>query len=397
VPCALRQTKTISLRHLFPVAPHKHFDMPPIEYQILLAASDVEPGERQRERLLGLMARDFEQGRLVDMALREGVAGLLYKNLKKAGVLGYLGHEQIRHLQSAYYLTICFNLALIHDLKEILRRLNQRKIRVVLLQGIGLLQQTYKDIGLRPLTDIDLWVLPGRRDAVDDALAGLGYKKNRLYPNIFKRNATIVDINTHILWADRIKSRQLLIHDIQGQLFDSCRPMDFEGETTHSLSPPDQILYLGLHVIKHYADRLIWLVDLKNLLQDCQASDWQALIQRGLDLGQENMIDYVRFLVAHLFDCSLPYGTDHSASGRPLSCLEKMILRRRLNGRPLPVWSPLLLFTSGKRLSKKATFIFESLFPRAEVLRQVFANNADLKVWQLYLKRALQIVSQAKL
>jgi hypothetical protein len=371
--------------------------MPPIEYQILLAASDIDSGDRQRERLLGLMARDFDQGRLVDMALREGVAGLLYKNLKKTGVLGYLEHQQIRHLQSAYYLTFRFNLSLIHDLKKILRRLNRRKIRVVLLQGIRLLQQTYKDIGLRPLTDIDLWVLPDTRDAVDDALIGLGFKKNRLYPNIFKKNATIVDINTHLLWTDRIKSRQMLVNDIQKQLFDDCRKIDFEGETAYGLGQPDQILYLSLHVIKHYADRLIWLVDLRNLLQDCKTSDWQALIKRGLDLGQENMIEYIRFLLALLFDCNLPSEMDKSSIARRLNRLEKMILQKRLNGRPLPVWSPLLLFTSGKSLRKKAAFIFESLFPRPEVLRQVFANNTNLKVWQLYLKRALQLVAQVKL
>jgi hypothetical protein len=57
----------------------------------------------------------------------------------------------------------------------------------------------------------------------------------------------------------------------------------------------------------------------------------------------------------------------------------------------------MLLFTSGKGFSKKAAFIFESLFPRPEILRQVFANTPDLKIWQLYLKRALQLVGHVKL
>ena len=56
--------------------------MTPIEYQILLAASDIEPGEEQRQKLLGLLSQHFDQDRLVEMAVCEGVAGLLYKNLK---------------------------------------------------------------------------------------------------------------------------------------------------------------------------------------------------------------------------------------------------------------------------------------------------------------------------
>ncbi len=71
-----------------------------IEYLILLAASDVQPGDDLKDKLPGLMAQEFDQGRLIDMAVREGLAGLLYKNLKKAGVLGYLEHQHIQQLQS---------------------------------------------------------------------------------------------------------------------------------------------------------------------------------------------------------------------------------------------------------------------------------------------------------
>jgi hypothetical protein len=367
--------------------------MPSIEYQILLAASDIEPSNRQREKLLSLMVQDFDQSCLVDMAHREGVAGLLYKNLKKTGVLGYLGHQQIQHLQSAYYLTFRFNLSLIYDLKNILRRLNQKNIRVVLLQGIPLLQQIYKDIGLRPLTDIDLWVLPDTRNAVDDELTGLGFKKEQLYPNTFKKDSTIIDINTHILWADRIKSRQMLFNDIQEELFYNCRAIEFEGEKAYCLNQPDQILYLSMHVIKHYADRLIWLLDLKYLLQDWKTSDWQLLAKRSQDMGQENIIYYIMFLLMHLFDCKPPSDMHNNLNVTNPNRLEMLILKKRLDGKPLQMWSPLLLFTSGKSIHKKTAFVFESLFPRPEVLRQVFANSPNLKVWQLYLKRALQIVS----
>jgi len=368
-----------------------------IEYQILLAASDVQPGDDLKDKLPGLMVQEFDQGRLIDMAVREGVAGLLYKNLKKTGVFGYLEHQHIQQLQSSYYLTVRFNLKLIYDLKEVLQQLNKKNIKVVLLQGIHLLQQVYKDIGLRPLTDIDLWVLPETRDAVDEVLSGGGFEKDRLYLNIFKKGSTVIDLNTHILWADRIKSRQMLINQDQEALFKNCRTIDFEGQKAYSLSRTDQIIYLSLHAIKHYADRLIWLVDLKNLLQDWQASDWELLVTRCKELGQESAVYYIMFLLTQLFDCRAPVDARDSLDAKRLNRLERMILGNRLNGKPLPVWSPMLLFTSGKGFSKKAAFVFESLFPRPQILRQVFANTSNLKVWQLYLKRALQLVGHVKL
>ena len=367
-----------------------------IEYQILLAASDSNPGSVQTEKLLGLLMHPFDQERLIDMAVSEGVAGLLYKNLKKAGVLGYLAHQHIQQLQSVYYLTVRFNLKLILALKEVLQQLNQKNIKVVLLQGMHLLQKIYTDIGLRPLTDIDLWVLPESRDAVDGVLTRLGFKKDPLYPNIFKKDSTIIDINTHIIWADRLKSRRMLLETNQEDVFRNCQTLDFEGETALGLSQTDQVIYLCLHAIKHYADRLIWLVDLKNLLQGWQAADWDLLDASCDELGQKRAVFYIIHLLSQLFGCQAQMNVKESSGISPLNRLERKILEYRLKGRPLPAWSPMVLMTVGKGFYKKIAFIFESLFPRPEILRQVFAHNSDLKVWQLYLKRAVQLVAHVK-
>ena len=227
-------------------------------------------------------------------------------------------------------------------------------------------------------------------------LIGLGYEKDRLYPNTFKKASTIIDLNTHIFWADRIKSRRMLLKTGQEDLLRNCGTMDFEGEQAYCLSQVDQIIYLSLHTIKHYADRLIWLVDLKNLLEGWQADDWDLFVTRCDELGQKRAVDYIMFLLAQLFGCRALIDVPERLDVKRLNRLERNILENRLHGRPLPAWSPLFLFTSGKGFFKKTAFIFENLFPRPEILRQVFANTSGLRVWQLYLKRAMQLVSHVK-
>jgi hypothetical protein len=68
-----------------------------------------------------------------------------------------------------------------------------------------------------------------------------------------------------------------------------------------------------------------------------------------------------------------------------------MILEKRSNGHPLPQWSPLLLLSGGKPLRKRLTVGFETLFPRPEILRQVFADASQLSVRQIYWKRVRQL------
>jgi hypothetical protein len=370
--------------------------MSSIEYQILLAAGHINPNEEQQAHLRKLLAREFDQDRLIRLAKKEGMTGLLYKSLKKAGILGFLGHLQMQQLQSCYYRTVQCNLQIVHDLKEILRRSNEKEVQVVLLQGVALLEKIYKDSGLRPLTDIDLWVLPEMRGVFDTLMTQLGYQRDRLYPNTFQKGKTIVDINSHILWVDRIKSRRHLLAKSQYDLYDNIEIFDFEGEPAGCLDVLDQMLYLSMHAFKHGASRLIWLVDIKHLIAGWQTSNWKALFSRAEEWGQVSIVYNMLYLMRHLFNLKLPADIEGLIEGRSLTWLEKGILQRRLNGRSLPDWAPLLLFTSGKGLSARVSFILETLFPRPPVLRQIFCATSDFKTWQLYLKRAFQLVGMVR-
>jgi hypothetical protein len=302
----------------------------------------------------------------------------------------------MQQLQSFYYRSVQHNLQIVHDLKEILRHSNEKGVRVVLLQGIALLEKIYKDIGLRPLTDIDLWVLPEKREVFDTLMTQLGYQRDLLYPNTFRKGMTIVDINSHILWADRIRSRRHLLNKSQRALYDNIEILNFEGEPVGSLDEVDQVLYLSLHAFKHCAGRLVWLVDINNLTTGWQTSNWKVLFDRAGELGQVNIVCYMLYLMGHLFNLKPPADIQATVAGRNPVWLERMILKKRLNGQPLPDWAPLLLFSAGKNLTVRVYFIFETLFPRPPVLRQIFPNTPDFKTWQLYLKRALQLLRMAK-
>ncbi len=368
-----------------------------IEQKILACSTELNPDPYQQQRMRHLMSHDIDVDHLINMAIKEGLSGLLYKSLMKSGMLETLDHIQRERLQSLYYQTVVFNLNLIHELKEVLDLLNQKKAQVVLLQGIALMQQIYDDIGLRPMTDIDLWVLQKDYPSLISILSSQGFQRDPIYPNTFRKGSTIIDLHTHILWADRIKARELLLTKGQEHIYHDTRIINFEGQEVRCLSRYDQVLYLSLHVLKHDVNRLIWLVDIKGLLADWKRSDWEALLNRARELGQEKTISYIFFLLLHLFDFHLPLEARHLVERKRLHLLEKKVLRGRIKKDSLPVWASLLLFSSGKGLQKRLSFILETLFPRPEILRQVFVDSPDLKVWQLYYMRVLQLFGMIKM
>ncbi len=366
------------------------------EHKILAGAADFDPAEGDLQKIRGYMSTVTDTNHLIDLAVKEGLAGFLYKSLLKAGLLETLNPPHKQRLYTAYYLTIRHNLKLIHALNEILKPLMQKQIQVILMQGISLLQQVYRDIGLRPMTDLDLWVLPIHYSGLADCLVSQGFKSNSLYPQTFKKGEVILDIHTHFLWGDRIKSRDLLINIGQEEIFKEARLINVNNTAVLGLNPSDQFLYLSLHALKHNLERLIWLVDIKSLVAEWELSDWQALMIRAEQLGQQATLFYILFLITKIFKLNLPPEISSSLKGWNPNLFERRILGRRISGRSIPTWSQLVLISAGKGIRERISFVKESLLPRPKILKQVFPNSYNLSDRQLYWKRVLQILGSFK-
>jgi hypothetical protein len=239
--------------------------------------------------------------------------------------------------------------------------------------------------------DIDLWVSKNDYDELVRVLTQLGYDKDPVYPNTYKRKSVVFDIHTHILWADRVKAFKMLLANDEEYVRHEVTFVEIEGEKALCLNPYDQVLYLTLHAIKHWTNRLIWLVDIKKIVERWGGKEWEFLFQRSKDLGQERTVAYMLFLLRSALHAKLTPWPGGFRVER-LSALEKWILSQRSKRGYLPRWAPVFLFSSQLGPGKRLAFFFENLFPRTEILRQVFPSPPDLKPWRLYGKRAFQLL-----
>ncbi|CAB1063587.1 hypothetical protein D1BOALGB6SA_8370 [Olavius sp. associated proteobacterium Delta 1] len=366
------------------------------EHKILACAGQLEPDESELQKIRGYMSTVSDANHLIELAVKEGMAGFLYKSLLKSGLLETLNPQHKQRLYTTYYLTIRHNLKLIHALNEILKPLMQKQVQVILMQGISLLQQIYRDIGLRPMNDIDIWVLPNQYTDLVDCLVSRSFDRNSIYPNTFSKGEIVLDIHTHILGGDRIKSRDMLIDIGQEEIFKDAQVFNAENSAALGLNPSDQFLYLSLHALKHNLERLIWLVDIKILVANWEPSDWKALTIRAEQLGQQATLFYMLFVLTNIFKLKLPAAISSSLDGWKPNFFERRVLSRRIKGTPIPTWSQLVLISSGKGIRERISFVKETLFPRPKILRQVFPNSPNSSDGKLYWKRVLQILGSFK-
>jgi len=354
---------------------------------LLWVASSGNPEAGAPDRLPGKLGVE-ESSRLVDAAVREGMAGLLYHRLKTTGRLQALGDPARGRLESIYYFTIQTNLRFFAALKEIA----EQGVPFVLMQGAALLADIYPDPGLRPLSDIDLWVLSRNRARLLAVLSQLGFEENPLVPGVLRRGAVLVDVHTNLDWAERIPASRFLFALDPEEIHRSCRRVAWDGLQLSCLGGHDQVIYLTVHAVKHNLERLIWLADIQRLTAAWQAADWDGLRQRAGRLRQERVPALLAYLRQALFGMPTPAA---ASAGRTLSAAQRYLLRMRRSG-PLPKWSSLALLAAGNPV-RQLEFALESMFPRPEVLRQVFADRLDLSARQLYGLRVRQLLGMVRI
>jgi len=329
---------------------------------------------------------------LVYRSVSEGLAGIVYRRLKKTGRLEALGTQLARRLTQTHYHAVQNELCLRAALVDLAAHLTNSRVPAVFLKGMALPDDLYVQPGLRPLYDIDMWVLPKDFKAFSKLLQACGYSSSRRYPQTFKKGNTVVDIHTHLLWADRIAARQHLLAVDQARLFHEAETFRVGNQTAWRLNRYDQVLYLWLHALKHNLERLVWLLDIRLLLDRFDADDWWQLIERAGLLGQSRALAQLLFLLDEFWALNFPDVTRRFQEATPISGLEKRLLRRRKHQGALPQWSTLVLFPAGMQHGK-GRLIWETFFPRPDIIRQGFPDAVNLPAWRLYARRVMQLAT----
>ena len=366
----------------------------PTELSLLARAAlaDIDPeGTGHLTALCQVMTRSPDApARLLRMAESEGLAGQLARNLIRSDLLDALP-PAARELEETYRRIARDNLGRSAALGEFLTDLAAGGIPVVVLKGMALLADTYDDPGLRDMSDIDLWIRPGDREAAAARLRHLGYRRVEYYPGTWRRRNVTIDLHTDLLGADRIRTRRFLLNRTSEELFAATRPVTIHGVPARLLEPADRVFFLVLHAFKHNLEKTVWLIDLHRLTRDWTAREWDRVLDRAADEGQERAVAGVLGLRELILPGALiPEVVRRLAHIRPLP-FSRRLFTHRARGVPLPDWTALFWYLPPPGRLRRVRFIIETLFPRPAILRQIFPARSDRPVWLLYLLRVIQV------
>ena len=243
---------------------------------------------------------------------------LVWRQLQRHGV-------DVDHLAEHYRSTRAANERLLEQLGELLPPLHREGIPTILLKGPALVVSAYHDVGVRPMSDVDVLVPIERVADATRALQERGW--------IPQSPLTAVGMRlTHSLL---FRHPQRVPVDLHWHVFEECcRPGDDDGlwaasvpvtigtASTRVPAPEDQLLHVCVHGEKWvHVPGIRWIADAVTIIRHGQVH-WERLVaeavRRRFVLRMSAQLDYLR----SVFDPPIPSEVMTMLAAAPVSRLE---------------------------------------------------------------------------
>ena len=289
---------------------------PSTEKQLLNQCAHATLSPALAESIRRIASHNFDFDRLFAAACVHSMVPLLDRNLRAAAV-DILLPEQIEQLNAAARASAFRGLKLTGELLKVFAAFETRGVLVLPYKGPVVAMQAYGDLSLRPFEDVDLLVPQRDMPRAHEAMLALGYQPSLSWltlataqnfpaaiPGEYKYYRTerdaIVEIHTE---------RTLRHFPVPPDLDDFARhgvKIALSSREILTLCPEDALVALCVHGAKDFWSRLIWVVDISEMIQAHPQLDWDRLLRRAESFQAQRMVQLGFRLAAVVLGARLP-------------------------------------------------------------------------------------------
>ncbi|MFC2071742.1 nucleotidyltransferase family protein [Chloroflexota bacterium] len=222
------------------------------------ARLDLFQGRRQAVR--DILDEGLDWDLLLDRAAWHRLLPLVSYHLRSPDLSVFVPRLMLEKLQRLSYQSLARNMLLQEELSKLLSALNEEGIPVIVLKGAALLGSIYDDIGLRPMSDLDILVQPEHLDCAAAIASCQGYvpmtagdaqerttTTNRHHSPHLRQfeKGILLEIHQHIVDSDSAYHFDLSGFWARAQL------VTISGAGALMLSPEDLLIHLSAHFLFH--------------------------------------------------------------------------------------------------------------------------------------------------
>jgi hypothetical protein len=364
-----------------------------LEYQVVCSLARVDLNDAAKARLLSILTKPLHWQRIEKIASNHGVGGLLYQNLLSFRHEHELRSVDLSHLENIYYGNIAKALMTEHALCSLLKVFNNERIPLLIYKGIELVERVYRNPGLRGFADVDFMV-PGKDIfRVQEILRALGYLNPPNHPDLFSNGTVDIDLHTEPFGCSRIEARRFAFGFDSATLWEHALRQNFLGYSVHNFSLEHELLVLTAHIVKHSFQKIIWFVDVAELIRHYKTNiDWELCVDKILRSGLQQPFNTILQWANKHADVAIPAHVQPEVQPRQNCFLQNHLYKKIEAGAGVERSAELIYLFSISGFLKKLQFLKEALFLKREIRAQIFEWYNTPMFFLFYPIRLFQIV-----
>jgi hypothetical protein len=285
------------------------------EFQLVAACAMWPPSDRRTEAIRAAANGALDWPRLLRVALRHRVVGLVHDGLTRArpGVPPMIAHE----IGARSAQLVRENLAMAVEALRLQRLFNESDLPVLFVKGASLATLAFGTLSLSSGQDIDLLVPLETLPAAGALMARAGYLRFDPPPEISDAQLQLLlplrkDLGfVHQGTGLRVELHWRLFVNPYGMaeasLLEASRVVQLSGtQGLRTLGEEDLFAYLCMHGALHWWNRLKWLADINALLAAVPEGDVERLVGAAEARGAERAAAQALLLCQRLLRTPIP-------------------------------------------------------------------------------------------
>lgn len=348
-------------------------------------------------------------------AYRQGVAPLLYWIIK-TDCLDDFPLYVTECLKRAYYRTLAKNSLIFQEYSRITQALADAGIVWIALKGADVALSVYPNIGLRPMSDLDILVKADEFIRARAVILSCGYQEQAVQSVVLNRQIghhrhyvhhAYPGIKLELHWGIVACESTYIVAPMEW-FWENVLPannalLDFENRSKvqcFRLAPTAYLLYAAGHIgFQHgvFDSPLIWLYDLHLLFHGYGSEiNWDTLIDRAVRSRWNYALFTVLQILVDIFQTPVPQNTLMSLVREPDPVQVRLVTAKMVS---LSGWQRKWYTLLSLGRVQQVQFIMAEFFPDREYLEQSTCNQNKfwpllyLYYWKYILKRSLKKVS----
>jgi hypothetical protein len=366
------------------------------ENRLLLYCSRASVSEADASELNDLLSTPLNWESVSEAARSHNMTELVYHNLKGLPNNSLIPAGVMKSFKKTYHETVARNMYIYAELRNILAAFRSVELEAMALKGAALAASVYPDIGLRPMSDIDLLVKGDELEAADRIMTELGYsavggRENHFHlpPYQHAQKPLAVEIHWHFTRNSCCDIRKW---------WERAVYRDIKGYPVLVPSPEDMLIHLSVHLFNHgYVNGFVLrgLCDIFETIRHNDGEmDWKLLQNeitlQGIEKQVHSILHLTRKFYAPRDDFFLPTNIDH-ADYRFLRALESSLF---LDNGDAPINPHLLKSMMFDTLPKKIKYLLPKIFPPRQQMSERYVSSFTMMPFFYYLARPFHLLAR---